>query len=380
MIIHIDSTGTTDGFRSILGDTLNNENVKSLLILACDENGFTPEAIDGVLQGVSVPLFGGIFPAIIHGCQTLYKGTIIAGMSMEPDVHIVPELSNSTLNYEETLKQIIPEAARGNASDRSMFVFVDGYSQRVSSFISSLYNYFGLRYNYIGGGAGSINPSALDMSHTPCLFTNNGLIKDSALLALVDIESGIGAGHGWHKITGPYKVTESIGNSINSLDWRPAFDVYREIIKEYSGETITHENFFDIAKCFPFGINRLGAETIVRDPFSVDGESLIVATKIPQESYVDILAGNPDSLVIAAGKSYEAAMDAFHGGEKRTVFLIDCISRALFLKDKFILEMEAVCQDNIPLIGVLSLGEIANSGKDYMELYNKTCVVGILGD
>ncbi len=34
----------------------------------------------------------------------------------------------------------------------------------------------------------------------------------------------------------------------------------------------------------------------------------------------------------------------------------------------------------VPLFGVLSLGEIANSGKDYMELHNKTCVVGILGD
>lgn len=31
-----------------------NEDVKGLLILACDENGFTPDAIDDALQRVSV--------------------------------------------------------------------------------------------------------------------------------------------------------------------------------------------------------------------------------------------------------------------------------------------------------------------------------------
>jgi hypothetical protein len=376
MIIHVDPTGTTEGFQSLLDEMSSNKNVKGLLILSCDENGFTPNAIDDALKRVAVPLFGGIFPAIIHGREKLNRGTIIAGLSRKPDVYTVPNLSDINLDYDEAIENLIPET--DNA--KTMFVFVDGYSQRISSLIDSLYNNFGLRYNYIGGGAGSINPSALDMSKTPCLFTNNGLIKDSALLALVDIESGVGAGHGFHKISGPYKVTESSGNVIKSLDWRPAFEVYKEIIKEHSGDTITHENFFDIAKRYPFGISRMGSEIIVRDPFTVEGESLIVATEIPQESFVDILTGNPDSIVSAAKKSYTAAMGAFHGGQKRTVLLIDCISRALFLENDFVREIEAVCQENVPLIGALSLGEIANSGKDYMELYNKTCVVGILAD
>ena len=62
----------------------------------------------------------------------------------------------------------------------------------------------------------------------------------------------------------------------------------------------------------------------------------------------------------------------------KTIFLIDCISRALFLGDDFIDEIKAVSEANTPMIGALSLGEIANNGREYLEFYNKTCVVGML--
>ncbi len=376
MIIEIDKTGTLPGFQSILDKTVNNENVEGLLILSCDENDFKPDVIDEILQNVSIPLFGGIFPAIIHGREKLQRGTIIAGLSRKPEVHIVPELSDPNIDYENALDDAFNET--GN--DKTMFVFVDGYSRKISSLIESMYDVYGLKFNYIGGGAGSINPSALDMSNTCCLFTNDGLIKDSAVLALVDIKSSIGVNHGWQKISGPYRVTESKDNAIISLDWKPAFEVYKEIIKEHSGITITHENFFDVAKCFPFGISRIESEIIVRDPFTVDDNSLIVATEIPQETFVDILTGDNDSIVEAAKKSYTEAMDNSPEGQNKTIFLIDCISRILFLGDDYSREITAVAQDDYPLIGALSLGEIADSGGDYMELYNKTCVVGILSE
>ena len=56
---------------------------------------------------------------------------------------------------------------------------------------------------------------------------------------------------------------------------------------------------------------------LVRDPFIVDGDSLVVATEIPQESFVYILNGNQDSMLKAAGESYTAALKSFPGGQKR---------------------------------------------------------------
>ena len=52
----------------------------------------------------------------------------------------------------------------------------------------------------------------------------------------------------------------------------------------------------------------------------------------------------------------------------------------LFLEDSFQEELQAVTRSisgtNITLFGVLSLGEIANTNRDYIDFYNKTCVIG----
>jgi hypothetical protein len=57
--------------------------------------------------------------------------------------------------------------------------------------------------------------------------------------------------------------------------------------------------------------------------------------------------------------------------------VIDCISRSLFLGTDFQRELAAI-DDGLPMVGALTLGEIANSGRDFLEFYNKTAVVGLI--
>lgn len=47
----------------------------------------------------------------------------------------------------------------------------------------------------------------------------------------------------------------------------------------------------------------------------------------------------------------------------------------LFLEDEFQKELNGVYNDSSLMVGVLSLGEIANNKKYYLEFYNKTAVV-----
>ncbi len=371
MIIEVDKTGSVKELNKLINSIQDRKNVKSLLILACDGNGYTPKNIDHILKASKLPVFGGIFPQIIFGQHKLEKGTIFAGLEVEPNIAVIPSLSDINADYEQLIDDNIPDLDNIN----TMFVFVDGFSKRISALIDGLFNIFGLDFNYIGGGAGS-----LSFEQKPCLFTNKGLIADSALLVTSEIESGIGVSHGWKKISGPFKVTESDRNIIKTLDWKPAFQIYRSVVEDHSKVKLDRNNFFDIAKSYPFGIAKLGAESIVRDPFQTgDDNSLICVGEVPEGSFLDILTGDNSSLITAARNALITAKEGCHSNTgNKTILFMDCISRVLYLEDDFKDELNAIDIDNTPLIGALTIGEIANNGKDYLEFYNKTAVIGIL--
>jgi hypothetical protein len=372
VIIQKDTTGTVAEFKRIFNSLQKNKNVKAVLILSCDANGFTPKNINPILKQSKIPIFGGIFPQIVAEHTKMEKGTILAGLEITANVAVIPNLSNTEIDYEDIIDENIPD----QDNIKTMFVIVDGFSKRISALIDSIFNIFGLEFNYIGGGAGS-----LSFEQKPCLFSNEGLIFDSALLITCEIESGIGVSHGWKKISGPYKVTESDRNIIKTLDWKPAFKIYREIIENHSNTKLNKANFFDLAKSYPFGIGKLGAESIVRDPLKKeDNGSLVCVGEVPEGAFVDILTGDKSSLITGARNALiKAKEDCKSQSDEKVILFIDCISRVLFLDDDFEHELNAVSIDNMPLIGALTLGEIANSGKDYLEFYNKTTVIGILG-
>ena len=370
MLIEIDKTGSIKKLDEMLKIVSADSRVESIMILSCDENGFTKQQIDPILTAQTLPVFGGIFPQIIFSRETLKQGTIVAGLFDRAEVRNIPDLSDMNADYEEIIGDNI-----GDQNAKTMFVFVDGLAKRIGSLIESLFNVYGLEFNYIGGGAGS-----LSMEQKPCLFSNDGMIADSAVIALVKSESGIGVSHGWIEVEGPFKVTEVDRNIIISLDWKPAIEVYRDVVEKHTNCKLDNNNFFDIAKSYPFGIDRLGAEKIIRDPMMIGpNNSLVCVGEVPQGSFVHIMTGNADSLVKAAKKALTLSEESLEfPPESKTVFFIDCISRVLFLEEKFCRELEAVSDGQTPLIGALTLGEIANNRKDYLEFYNKTSVVGVL--
>ncbi len=373
MIVKFDERGTIQGFQKILVEAAEDDAAKSLLIFAADANGFTSEELNPVLRKIKKPVFGGIFPGIIFGSQKFEKGTIIIGMRKTAQVQIISNLSDGNADYEKMIDEKVHELG----AERSVFVFVDGFSKRISALITSLFDIFGLEINYIGGGAGS-----LSLEQKPCLLTNQGLIGDSAVLAFSECESGIGVSHGWKEIEGPYQVTESDRDVIKSLDGFPALDVYKKVVEANTGQVLNEANFFSIAKGFPLGISKLETEKVIRDPFKiVNGNQIKCIGEIQPGAFVSVMKGEVDSLVAAAKNALWIAQHDFRretGG--KVVLFMDCISRVLFLEDNFQQELNEVNQGNIPLIGALTIGEIANNGKDYLEFYNKTAVVGVLGD
>lgn len=357
--------------RGDLADMAAYPDVGCIILLGADGNGHGPDDLDPILQKVNVPIVGGIFPQVLYDGQHSEQGYVVLGLPQTAQVTVIPGLSDPEADYEALIEHSLLCEVEGE----TLFVFVDGLAQRIGSFVEALFNTFGLELNYLGGGAGS-----LDFQSKPVLFTGDGVVQDAAVLALTQQASGIGVHHGWESVSDGFRVTESRGNTILSLNWRPALDVYGEVLASQGVSLPSAEGFFDVAKRFPFGIPSIGGELVVRDPIAIGEDGgLICVGDVPEDVFVHVLSGTTSSLVDAAGQAVEQACVSL-GGKPELTFVVDCISRNLFMGDDFQQEMDALRRTKLPTLGVLTLGEIANNGRKYLEFYNKTAVVGVFGE
>lgn len=376
MRIGEDRQGTLDGLMAAIADLVEDPRVKGLMVLACEGNHYPLSELEARLRQIEKPLFGGLFPRIVKGQELWERGALVIGLSEAPRLKVIRNLSDPSVDLDEA----VADAVDPLASEDTLVVFVDGLTRRISNLITALFENHGLQIGYIGGGAGS-----LTLEQQPCLLTQEGVLQDAAVLAQTCLRGGIGVGHGWELFSDPIRVTDSELNRIITLDYRPAIEVYREWVEPHYGKPIEPHGFFDAAKAYPFGIRRMDSEVVVRDPIAVQPDgSLICVGDVPAHAFVHILHGRAESLIGAARAADARAADARTAGAGSTNnppglrLLIDCISRVLFLEDRFTEELAAI-DDDIPMLGALTLGEIANSGHDFLEFYNKTAVVGMFG-
>jgi hypothetical protein len=361
------STATGSDLRETLTSVADTDGVNGLLLLATPMDQFVEDEFEATLDALSVSVFGGVFPEIVHGGEPKETGVLAVGLPEEPAITTLTDASDADREFAADLDAELPSKGYETA-----FVFVDAYAEEVPAVIESLFRTYGVGLNFIGGGAGR-----LDDEPRPSLFTNDGVIGDAAIIAAVELPMEIGVQHGWETIAGPFRVTGANGPTITELDGSPAFSVYQEVVADHAGMTVTRENFFEVAKSYPFGITRLDAEQIVRDPFDVDGDALTCFGSVPEGEFVNILTGDVDSLVSAAGDAYEAAVS---DGDSGTLYAFDCISRRLYLDDEFDRELSAVSGDGQSVVGALTIGEIANDGSGHLDYYNKTAVIGATDD
>lgn len=359
-----DASGTLEGFSRLVDEALALE-AQALLIFCCDANGFEPAQLDPLLHTVSVPLIGALFPQILFGTQKYERGTAMLALDRPFEVFMLEHLSDEPERISTQIANITAEHFE------TMVVFVDAFSTSIQTLIDGLYREFGLDYAFIGGGAGS-----LSFIQKPVVFTNQGLRRDAAVLACLSEPCSIGVKHGWESIAGPFMVTKAHGTVIEELDHQSAFERYRRVVEAHSGQPFDEKNFFDIAKAYPFGISKIGAEKVVRDPIARQQEALVCVGNVTNGDYVDILTSTTEKLVHAASSAMHDAYDKRTQNQGVTLF-IDCISRVLFMQERFEEELHSVASVQAQLIGAMTLGEIANSGKDYLEFYNKTAVVGV---
>ncbi len=345
----------------------------SLLILACNDNNFTEQQINPLITQFNMPIFGGIYPKLIYKNQVLSIGSIIIGFQQAVEVSLVSQLS--TLSTDEQIEQVIEETLFNQSkltSNDSFLMFYDALINNIEPFIDCLFGCLDHHISIIGGGAGN-----LDFIQKPCVFTNEGVLSD--VVQLVSLKSTLvtGATHGWQTLQGPFLVSESEKQTVMSLNYSPAFNVYKEAIESTSEHIFHDDNFFDIAKNFPLGIEDLNNQLVVRDPILTHDGYIQCVGSIPVNSMVYLLKGSIDTLIASAKQAAITATKKVDD-DFSTTMVFDCISRVLYMEDDYSQELDLIAEQcsGQALIGVLSLGEIANNQSGAIKLLNKSTVIG----
>ena len=372
MLMRFSAETSLSALEALIAEVRSDASVQSVMVLGADANAVDAPALDRLVRSSSLPLFGGIFPQVLVEGHAYEHGWVVVGLNVNPEVRLIHGLSDPDADFEAHIE----EAFDGTELAPTVVVFVDGLASRVASLIDGLFNVFGASANFVGGGAGS-----LSFVQKPCVFSQEGLYQNAAVVSMLPLPSKLAVGHGWTTVVPDLQVTRVNRNVIESLDWRNAFEVYQELVNAHSPVPITADNFFAVAQAFPFGIHKMGGEKVVRDPITVTPEGYLVCVgELSEGDFVDLLSANAEQLIDAAKQTASRTYAQSGAQQSNATFFVDCISRALFLRERFDDEVAAVqsqAQDK-PLFGALVLGEIANSGSGYLEFYNKTSVVAAI--
>lgn len=342
----------------------------AIIILSCSANHYPEDEINTLLENVTVPICGGIYPNAFIGNKLLERGVVFIGLPFKV-VNTAVENVSGGIDSIDDFDELINKDSSLKKSANTL-IFYDGLMANTEVFLDELHSVLEQNITIIGGGAGN-----LDFVQRPCIYTNNGLKSDT--IQLVELPTSLisSIAHGWQILEGPFLVSESEGAIIESLNYQPAYSVYKETVEKLSDYQFASEDFFEIAKNFPLGIESINGELLVRDPIVINNEKIQCVGNVPINSMVYILKGEKDllieSVVIAQQSAFERSL------EPSFSIVFDCISRKLYLENDFSQELNALTKQGREntAFGVLSLGEIANDGGGAIKLLNKSTVIGL---
>lgn len=358
-----------DGGQPFL-EELSKDDAKGILLFVGEETPFDYNRLQPLLKTMDICVWGGIFAEVIYDGSPYKQGVVGCAFKSPVSIEVIKDLGKFKGDLSDDF--ILPDT-------RTFLIFNDGWAVNTSLLIETLYEKNFKEMAFIGGRAGS-----LVNSDQPCLFTGDDFFAGGAIIAAVEDFMSVGVDHGWQPISEPAIASNVDKTILRSINWEPAFEYYKRIVEQDAGVKLTASSFLDVAKSYPLGIVKYDTEIIMRVPVSVGEEnSIILSGEMPENSVLVVTKGYPDKLIAAAGTVTEQAKMAFESKMKIApgkALIIDCLTRALFLEDRFDEELKIIADkagSDVFLFGVLSLGEIASTGDKYIELCNKTIVIGM---
>lgn len=234
-----------------------------------------------------IPLRGAVFPALLAQDRFQDRGCILLRFDVMPFAGIYAPLQPFDRAAEVVLGQLARDVADrlDRPRESALFLIFDGMVANIASILDELYLTLADRVHYMGVNAGSETFRTM-----PCLFDNDRTAQDGVLAILLPDHPGAVVEHCYQAPEQVITATSTEGNRIIAIDWRPAFDVYREAAREEFGVEIDRDNFYRVAIHFPFGIIRANGGIIVRMPVALEEDgSIFCIGEVPPNALLTLL-------------------------------------------------------------------------------------------
>lgn len=342
---------------------------------------FFPEAekagvplLQALCRDRKIPLFGGIFPALVANNAFSPLGVWLLRFDVMPPAALIPALNAGPDPAAEKIVAALADRIDDEQHDHlSLFLIFDAMVPNIGTILDDLYVRLADLVHYMGVNAGSETFQPM-----PCLFDDRNAIQDGALAILLPEHGGAILEHGYRAPELMIAATATEGNRIITIDWRPAFEVYQEMILALYGVTVDRDNFYHYAAHFPFGIVRANNDIVVRIPVALqDDGSLFCVGEVPANAMLALLKA-PEVDSSRTVETVAKGLIALNGSmAERDMLTFYCAGRRLHLGEQADRELVALSRQTGAgcMGGALSLGEIGSSVEwGYPLFHNATLV------
>lgn len=341
-------------------DTLRTETSNATLIGSSSSGEFTEN------EAVS----GGIAVSTIRSDEMEFEVGIGAGVS-------------------DDIEQAVTEATAGFPdefeSDYTVGLnFHEGLAGRGDELTLQAYQAYPMPY--VGGSAG--DDRQLDRT---TVFANDTVATDAIAIGVIgsNTEFGVAAAHGHDKLGEGYRVTEASGSVVKTIDDRPAYEVWKDAVRDHADENFgvdvdtlspDDDEFIKLLTIYEFGIETGDGTYKIRWPGLTEDTngSLSFATAIPEGTELFVMESTKNKQHQAQQTAVESAIGNLDGPPAGG-FNFSCICQADILGDEFGDGIESAGnQLEKPIVGAEVYGEVALQEGDMRGYHNATSSVLLL--
>lgn len=346
----------------------------SLLALLPDCERAAVPLLQECARAAGMALAGAVFPELLVDDRLDLPGALLLHFPDAPPPLLADQVGGEA-GIAATANRLAAYVDQYLAADgeASLLCVFDALVPNIATHLDAWYLRLANRVRYTGINAGNEAFTA-----APCLFDAERFIGDGVLFQLLNGHPGARLDHGFAAPETVVAATSAEGNRIVQIDWRPALEVYAELMRSQYGIQLGPENFYTYAVHFPFGIVRADGEVLVRIPVALGEDGSIVCVgEIPANSILTLLdarnCGQSTPETLAAELKQCAQIE----GEDLVVFY--CAGRRLHKGGAVAAELAELARRTGArhLYGALSLGEIGGARSGGYPLFHNAAVVGL---